>query len=71
MTTITLNTKLKFKQTSFDNEIELLKYLATLSNDYNDPEFQDSIITPEIEKKLAQSKDELKSNPNGFHRSIQ
>jgi hypothetical protein len=70
MTTITIKADVRLTQTEFRDEFELLKHLAKVTGDYNDPDFRNTIITDEITEKANQAKKLFKSNPDSFHRSI-
>lgn len=65
MTTIMIKEDIKeLSRTEFENEFELLKYLASLSDDYNEPGFKDTVVTKELEQKAEETKEKLKSNPS-------
>ncbi len=69
MTTITIAKDLHLTKTEFKDELELLQHLAKVSGDYDDPEFQDTIVTKPLLEKMEKAKHSLKENRDSFHQS--
>ncbi|MEQ9297213.1 MAG: hypothetical protein RIF33_01550 [Cyclobacteriaceae bacterium] len=69
MTTITIAKDLHLTKTEFKDEVELLQHLARISGDYDDPQFQDTIVNEAVLEKMEKAKHSLKANPDSFRSS--
>ncbi len=68
MTTIIIknDSALNFKKTVFEDLNYFLNTITKYISNYSDPEFEDTVITKEIEDKAEEAKKRIKENPELF-----
>ena len=68
MTTIIIknDSDLNFKKTVFEDLNDFLNTITKDISNYSDPEFEDTIVTKEIEDKAEETRKRIKENPELF-----
>lgn len=68
MTTITIKNdyQISFKKHTFEDLNDFLNTLKQDVSDYSDPDFTDTVLTAELLKKAAITKEKIKTNPESF-----
>lgn len=68
MTTIIIknDSDITFNRTVFEDLNDFLNTIAKDISNYNDPQFEDAVITEEIEAKAEETRGKIKKNPELF-----
>lgn len=69
MTTITIKQALDLEKTTFESVSEALTLLASLDTKYNESDFEDTIVTPELVNQAKAARQLLKEDPAVFIKS--
>ncbi|MDC7999649.1 hypothetical protein POV26_01220 [Aequorivita todarodis] len=70
MTTITIKNG-KLQKTHFEGFSEFLQYLAKNDEDFNDPDFKDTVLTEELIERAKKTREAFNDCPENFNRAIQ
>lgn len=70
MTTIIIEQG-KLQKTHFEGVSELLQYLVKNEEDFNDPNFEDTLLNDDHLKRAKATRDEFHKNPDKFKQAVQ